>query len=85
MKLISITAVWCPACLIMRPKIEKIKKEFDIEYIDYDFDIDEEMINDLNVGNILPVFIMMDGNKEIKRLVGEKKEEEILEFMKGCL
>jgi len=85
MKLISITAVWCPACLIMRPKIEKIKKEFDIEYIDYDFDIDEEVINDLNVGNILPVFIMMDGNKEIKRLVGEKEEEEILEFMKGCL
>ena len=38
-----------------------------------------------NVGDILPVFIVEKDGKEIQRIVGEKKKEEIIDILKGCL
>ncbi len=77
-KLIRISAVWCPACLIMRPRMQEIEKKFpNFEHIEYDFDLDEEMIAKYNVGEVLPVFILLDGDKEVTRLVGEKTVAEI--------
>ena len=77
-KLIIISAVWCPACLIMRPRMQEIEKKFpNFEHIEYDFDLDEEVIAKYNVGEILPVFILLDGDKEVTRLIGEKTVAEI--------
>lgn len=77
-KLIRISAVWCPACLIMRPRMQEIEKKFpNFEHIEYDFDLDEEVIAKYNVGEVLPVFILLDGDKEVTRLVGEKTVAEI--------
>lgn len=82
-KIIIISAVWCPACLIMRSRYEEIKKLFpNFSYIDYDFDLDEEIIETYNVGTTLPVLIVLDSNKEITRIVGEKSIEQISETLK---
>lgn len=70
MKLIRISAIWCPACLVMK----KVWKNIDIsnyEVIDYDYDMDSIEIEKYNVGKILPVYIFMNNDREIKRLVGE--------------
>lgn len=86
MKLISISAMWCPACLIMRPKMEKVLKEFPlIEKVEYDYDMDEENIVSYEVGTTLPVFILMDNDREIIRIIGEKKEEELRTILKGSI
>lgn len=78
MKWITISAIWCPACLLMRPKIDKLKEKYpSIEYIDYDYDMDEEEIQQYEIGTTLPVFILMNNDKEISRMVGEKKQEEL--------
>lgn len=81
MKIIKITALWCSSCIIMNNRLEKIGKEynFDIEELDYDFDDIEKY----NVGNILPVLIIMNQNKEIGRLIGEKSNHELDLFFKG--
>ena len=56
MKIIKIGAMWCPACIIMNKFWNKIKEEFkNIEFIDYDLDIDEEQVKSYNVGNILSI------------------------------
>ena len=81
MKLIKISAMWCPACLIMRPILNNI--DFDIEQVEYDYDLDEDEINKYNVGEILPVFILVDNDKEIARLIGEHTKEEVLEFLRS--
>lgn len=82
MKLIRISAIWCPACLVMRPIMNEIENLFpNIEHIEYDYDLDDE-VNNYNVGDILPVFILMDNNKEIVRIIGEKKKEEIINILK---
>lgn len=83
MKIIKIGAMWCPPCIIMNKFWNKIKEEFkNIEFIDYDLDIDEEQVKSYNVGNILPVIIAMNNNIEQSRLIGEKNEKEVLEFIR---
>jgi len=81
MKLIKISAMWCPACLIMRPILNNI--DFDVEQVEYDYDLDEEEINKYNVGELLPVFILVDNDKEVARLIGEHTKEEVLDFLRS--
>lgn len=78
-KIIVISAVWCPSCLILKKNLKKLKEnytELEIETLDYDFD--EEEVAKYNVGDKLPVIICNDN-----RLIGEKSYEEIEEFLKG--
>ena len=83
MKIIKIGAMWCPACIIMNKFWNKVKEEFkNIEFIDYDLDMDEEKIESYKVGNVLPVIIAINNGIEKSRLIGEKKEEEVLEFIR---
>lgn len=81
MKLIVISAVWCPSCLILNKQIKNIKEEFDIEIEKLDYDLDEDKIEMYNIGKTLPVLILEKDNKEIKRLTGEKSYNEIKEFL----
>ena len=85
-KIVRISAVWCTACLIMHSRYEEVKKLFpNFEYIDYDYDLDEEIIEQYNVGTTLPVLVILDNDKEINRIVGEKTVEQISEVLKGYL
>lgn len=79
MKIIKISAIWCPACIITTNSLNKIKDRynFDIEELDYDFDD----ISNYNVGDTLPVLIFIKDNKEVDRLIGEKNSKEIEEVL----
>ena len=83
MKIIKIGALWCPGCLIVNKALKEVKKEYDIEVIDKDYDMDD--IEEYNVGDILPVFIFMKDGKEVKRLVGEHKKEEFIKAVEKVL
>ena len=83
MKLIKIGAVWCPACLVMSSRINKIVSEFKLELTNYDYDMDDKIVKKYNIGNILPVLILLDdNNNEIDRLIGEQTLKKIEEFIK---
>ena len=78
MKIIRINAMWCGGCLSMHKVWKKIEEKYnDIEYIQYDYDMDEDIVKNYNVGSILPVAIFYKDNKEVARLNGEKTIEEI--------
>ncbi len=84
MKIIKVSALWCPSCLIMNDIIDEVVNEKSMELIKYDYDYDAEIVNRYNVGNILPVLILInDKNEEIKRIVGEHSKKEIIEFIEG--
>ena len=79
MKIIKINAMWCPGCLISKKIWSEIEKEYpNHEYISFDYDLDEEEILKYNVGDILPVVIILNEGKEIKRIIGEKSKKEII-------
>jgi len=82
MKIIRINAMWCGGCLAMHKIWNKISNEYsDIEIINYDYDIDEDIVKDYNVGTLLPVAIFFKNDKEVARLNGEKTFEEIKEII----
>lgn len=76
MKVIEITAIWCPSCLVMRPIYEKIYEKYNLDVIKLDYDTDD--IKEYNVGNILPVLIIND-----KRFIGEVKMKEIENYLES--
>ena len=82
MKIIRINAIWCSGCLSMKKIWKDIEKEYpDLDITTYDYDMDEEEVKKYNVGKILPVVIFIKNNVQ-KRLIGEKKKEEIIEVIK---
>jgi thiol-disulfide isomerase/thioredoxin len=81
MKIIKISSLGCPSCIIMNKVINQIKNEYSFEYLEYDFDFDD--IEEFNAGKIMPVFIFYKNNIEIGRLCGEHKIEEFREIIEG--
>lgn len=82
MKVIKINAIWCSACLVMNKVWQEIEKETNIEIKNLDYDMDASEVNKYEPGNILPVMIFIDDNgKELKRLVGELKKQQIIEVI----
>ena len=82
-KLVVVSAVWCPSCLVMSKDLKRLKEEvtdIEIEKLDYDFD---DEVEKYNVGTKLPVLILEEDDMEVKRLIGEKSYDEILEFIGG--
>ena len=82
-KIVVISAVWCPSCLILKKHLKKLKEEYSIEIETLDYDFDEDEVKEYNVGDKLPVIISKEDNNEINRLIGEKSYDEIVEFLKG--
>ena len=81
-QVILITSLWCPSCLIMRPKYEKLFKEVNIDIIEYDYDEDIEIVKKYNIGKILPVLIIIKADgEEIARVIGEKKKKALKKLM----
>lgn len=82
--MIIISAVWCPDCLIMKKEIKKIKEKYpNIEYIEYDYDMDEDEVSKYNVSNTLPLIIIEKDGKEVFRDCGAKKEKQLINVIEG--
>lgn len=83
MKVLKFGAVWCPGCLVMRPRWQEIEKELPwLETVYFDYDEDKEAVKKWNVTNVLPVFIFVDShNQEIIRVTGEPSKKYLLELI----
>ncbi len=81
MKVVKINAIWCSGCLVMNKIWKNILKNQQIETINLDYDMDEDEVLKYDVGDILPVFIFYKDDKEVRRVVGEVSEEELLKII----
>lgn len=82
MKIIRINAMWCGGCLSMHKIWKKVEEECpNIEIVNYDYDMDEDIVKEYNPGTLLPVAIFIKDDNEVARLNGEKTKEEILEVI----
>lgn len=84
MKVLKFGAVWCPGCLVMKPRWKKIEQEnpwVKTEY--FEFDENKEMVEKYHIDKTLPVFVFLDkdGN-EFLRLQGEIEKEKLLQVLK---
>ena len=81
-KLLVVSAVWCPSCLILNKHLKRLNEDIDIEITKLDYDLDEDIVEEYNVGEKLPVVILLDNDKEVNRLIGEKTYDELLNFIR---
>lgn len=74
MKVLKFNAIWCSACLVMKKTYQKVFDEYsDFEIINYDYDIDTNMVEKYNIGTTIPVLVFLnERDEEITRVVGEK-------------
>ena len=82
MRVVKINAIWCSGCLVMNKIWKNITNKYEIETLNLDYYMDEEEVNKYNVGDILPVFIFFDQDKEITRVIGEVSEKEMLDKLR---
>ena len=85
MKILRVSAIWCPSCIIMRPIYDEIVNKYNLESKELDYDFDEEEVSKLDVGKKLPVAILYKDDNELVRIIGEKKLEEIEEIIEGLI
>lgn len=83
MKVLKFGAVWCPGCIIMKPRWKEIEEEnpwLKNEY--YDFDVDKEMVEKYKIDKTLPTFVFLDkeGN-EFLRMNGEIEKNKLIEII----
>ena len=81
MKIIKIGAIWCPGCLVMKKVWKNIITNYpELDITEYDLDMDKEEVVKYNPGKTLPIVIFLDEDGlELERIVGEVKEEELIE------
>ena len=80
MKIVVVSAVWCPSCLVMNKMWKRFKEENpNIKVDKYDYDFDDEIVSQYNIGKTLPVTIFIDENgDEVNRIEGETTYEEVI-------
>ena len=80
MKILKFNAIWCSGCIVMKKIMKEIEELYpNIKIESYDYDMDEEIVKQWNIGEIIPVLVFVDeSNNEIGRLIGEKTKKEII-------
>lgn len=81
MKIVIISALWCPSCLIMISRYQHLKDEFKMfEFQELDFDNNKDEVLKLGVFKTLPVLLVYsDQGQELTKFVGEKSYKELAE------
>lgn len=82
MKIVRLTALWCPACIVMHQMWQELEQLYpDIEFIKYDIDIDEEMADYYDNPTILPLIVFYRNEQELLKVNGEKNKKELIKII----
>ena len=83
MKVLKFGAVWCPGCLVMKPRWKEIETENSwLQNEFYDFDQDKEMVLKFKIDRNLPTFVFLDAQgNEFLRLHGEIDKEKLVSLI----
>ena len=76
-KIVRFTASWCGPCKALAKNLEVANIEMPIEVVD--IDIQNEMAVEFGIRSV-PTLVMMDGNTEVKRMIGSKTINELQEW-----
>jgi len=76
-RILRFTASWCQPCKTLAENLERAQLKMPVEVID--IDVHEEIANEYGIRSV-PCLIMLDGNIEVKRLIGSKPAGQIREW-----
>jgi thioredoxin 1 len=77
MNVLRFTATWCQPCKAMAQQLEELGLDKDVTVVD----IDEQQDLAIQYGvRSVPTLIVVDNNKEVKRMVGVKAKDLIIDW-----
>ena len=79
-KILDFYADWCKPCVLMKPAINKLSEEYNVEKIDVDSNDEEK--NKYGVMSI-PTIIITKDDKELKRFTGVTSADTIKKAIEG--
>ena len=79
-RVIRFTAAWCGPCKMLAKNLESIKTDVPIEVVDIDENTDAAI--EFGVRGV-PTLVMLDGNTEMKRLVGMQPLKQLEDWLNG--
>lgn len=77
-RVLKFSASWCGPCKMLSKNLESVKTNLPIEEID--IDDNQETAMEYGVRGV-PTMIMLDGNTEVKRMVGAKSLKELEDWL----
>jgi thioredoxin 1 len=78
-QLFYFTAPWCGPCQSFSPIMDKISATIPVDKVNIDYEMDRARA--ANVMSV-PTVVLAENGQEIKRFVGAKSYEQVLEFIK---
>ena len=76
-KLLYYSASWCSPCRGFAPIMDELANQIPIEKVDVDKN--RELVEKYHIKNI-PTCVLVDNDVELKRFVGTKSKEDVLNF-----
>ena len=77
MEILRFTASWCQPCKALAQQLEELGLDKDVTVID----IDEQSALAIQYGvRSVPTLVVIDSNKEVKRMVGVKAKDLLLDW-----
>ena len=77
MKILRFTASWCQPCKGLAMNLESAELQIPIEVVD--IDVHSEKAIEFGIRSV-PTLVMVDGDKEVKRVSGVKSPTELKEW-----
>ena len=78
MKILRFTASWCKPCAVLAKNLEEANLNIPIEVVD--IDVYSDLPIDYNVRGV-PTLILIENDKEIKRITGSRSVGELREWI----
>eukprot|EP01126_Amoeba_proteus_P063725 TRINITY_DN8810_c0_g1_i1.p1 TRINITY_DN8810_c0_g1~~TRINITY_DN8810_c0_g1_i1.p1 ORF type:complete len:156 (-),score=29.08 TRINITY_DN8810_c0_g1_i1:256-675(-) len=78
--IVDFTAKWCSHCLTLAPTLARVCAREEVFLAKYDMDVSCEQSESLNV-TMLPTVYAFSHGRATGKFIGNKTEEEILEFV----
>ena len=79
MKVLKFFANWCTPCKKLSFNIYRIKSEITCPVEEIDVQTNRELAEKYNI-TVLPTMILMDEDKEVRRILGVPQEQELRSF-----
>jgi thioredoxin 1 len=78
--LVKFGATWCGPCKAVKPALEAVKLETNVELLEVDIDEDQDLASQFGIRGVPTVLAFKDGNL-VGQLVGAKTKEDYLELV----
>ena len=79
-KIFYFTAPWCEPCQVLGPIMDRVSGQLPVEKVNIDYEM--ERARSANVGSV-PTVILVENGQEVRRFVGTKSYEQVMQFING--